>query len=248
MHIHGATFNSYYGRNKNRVQKTLRNCDAVIALSQYWKDFFETQIGLNNVTIIPNIVPDADESNSNRVSDSITHMLFLGELGPRKGVYDLLDALHANYAHLKGRVIMHIGGNGDTQKLEDTISRLGLIDMVRFEGWVSGERKKQLLSQCSVYILPSYAEGLPISILEAMAYSHAIISTPVGGIPEVVDETNGILVEPGDTTALGQAICTIVDDRDKANKLGSQSLAKVKPHFSSEVAKDMSQLYIKLLS
>ncbi|MDE7376247.1 MAG: glycosyltransferase family 4 protein [Muribaculaceae bacterium] len=248
MHVHGSTFEAYFNRNKRRVRKTLQNCDAVVALSQSWLDFFKTEVGLDNVVILPNIVSEADVPAEQPVADSLTHLLFLGELGPRKGVYDLLDAVYDSRETLAGRVMLHIGGNGDTQKLEDTINRLGLDGIVRFEGWVSGEKKKELLRQCSIYVLPSYAEGLPISILEAMAYSHAIISTTVGGIPEVVDSTNGILVEPGDKKALAQAICTLAADPDKVKAMGVQSLSKVKPHFSSEVANELSQLYQRLLS
>ena len=73
-----------------------------------------------------------------------------------------------------------------------------ISDIAVFEGWVTGDKKIEYLNWADIYILPSYNEGLPIAILEAMSYSHPIISTPVGGIPEVVkDHQNGILVEPG---------------------------------------------------
>lgn len=248
MHIHGCTFDQYFEQNKAAVQKTLKNCDTVVALSQSWQDFFEKKVGLENVVIMQNIVPMADECQAAPTSDGRTHLLFLGQLGERKGVYDLLNAIAAKRSSLQGRIVMHIGGNGDTKKLEDTIARLGIGDMVRFEGWVSGDRKKELLRQSTVYVLPSYAEGLPISILEAMAWGHAVVSTPVGGIPEVVDSANGILVEPGDVDALGNAICALVSDPAKTSAMGSESLKKVAPHFSHEVEKSLGRLYRKLLS
>ena len=68
---------------------------------------------------------------------------------------------------------------------------------------VSGHKKEMLLNLCDAYILPSYTEGLPVSILEAMSYGKPILATPVGGIPEVVID-NGILFQPGDLSAILQ--------------------------------------------
>ena len=87
-------------------------------------------------------------------------------------------------------------------QLQHFILEHGLQDVVCYEGWVDLSRKSYLLNLCRLYILPSYIEGLPISILEAMSYGEAILSTPIGGIPEVVTPDIGKLVSPGDVSAL----------------------------------------------
>ena len=93
--------------------------------------------------------------------------------------------------------------DGETERLLTYLADHKLETLVQFEGWVSGEKKHELLSSSDVYILPSYHEGLPISILEAMNYQLPVIATPVGGTAEAVQEgINGFLVTPGDKDAL----------------------------------------------
>ena len=94
---------------------------------------------------------------------------------------------------------------------------------VKFEGWVGGEKKIHLLNWADVYILPSFNEGLTISILEALSYNCPIISTPVGGIPEVVTEDNGILVEPGNTKQIAEAIHNYVEHPEIVKSHGAIS-------------------------
>ena len=125
-------------------------------------------------------------------------LLFLGLLGKNKGIYDLLECIRDHKVEFQGKLKLYIGGNGEIEHVKQLIKEYGIADIVIFEGWVSGDKKIELLNKSDAYILPSYKEGLPISILEAMSYGMPIISTPVGGIPEIVSNgENGYLVEPG---------------------------------------------------
>ena len=100
-----------------------------------------------------------------------------------------------------------------------------------------------------VYILPSYNEGLPIAILEAMAYHHPVISTPVGGIPEIIKSgENGILVQPGDTKAIADAIKFYIENRDAIRKQGEKAYKVVLDFFPEKVFGDLKALYLKMLS
>ena len=88
-----------------------------------------------------------------------------------------------------------------------------LDEMVKFVGWVSGDAKSKILSTTDILVLPSYYEGLPISVLEAMSYAMPVITTPVGGIPEVVtDGVEGTLFTPGDKASLTQTIDTYIEN------------------------------------
>lgn len=247
IHIHGGGFREYYEKNKEYVHRQLEKCDTIIALTNYWNEFF-LSIGFNNVVVVPNIV-DAPVTEQKKGDDNITHILYLGLITKQKGIYDLLEAFIEHKDELKDKVLLHIGGNGETRKLQEIIAQKELSRIVKFEGWVSGQKKIELLNNADIFILPSYTEGLPISILEAMSYSLPIISTPVGGIPEVIkDGENGFLVQPGDKKALYNAIMNLVEDKSLREKMGKVSYQKVQSHFPDNVSEKLEYIYRDLLN
>ena len=96
--------------------------------------------------------------------------------------------------------------------------------------------------------MPSYNEGLPIAILEAMSYSHPIISTPVGGIPEVVkDHQNGILVEPGNLEQIKEALLFFIEHPEVIRSYGKKSYEIVQPYFPENVFLQLKEIYCDLL-
>lgn len=108
--------------------------------------------------------------------------MFMGEISMRKGGFDLLQAISDNKEYFKDKLLLRMGGNEVDGDIKTFIRNHQLEDFVSYEGWISGEKKTECLNWEDVYILPSYNEGLPIAILEAMSYKHPVISTPVGGI------------------------------------------------------------------
>ena len=120
---------------------------------------------------------------------------------------------------------------------------------VSVPGWISVDQKLVLLKEADIYILPSYQEGLPISILEAMSAGLPIISTPVGGIPDAVtDGENGYLIEPGDSEALASKILFLSENHNVWEKLSLQSkeIAKQKFHMS-RIESELADLYNSLM-
>lgn len=97
-----------------------------------------------------------------------------------------------------------------------------------------------------MYILPSFNEGLPISILEAMSYGHPVISTPVGGIPEVVDG-NGILVTPGNADEIWAAMSRYIDTPSAISQEGSISHRNVRPYLPDSVMEQLRQIYLDIM-
>lgn len=144
---------------------------------------------------------------------------------------------------------MFVGGNGEISKVTQIISKYGLSDIVLFEGWVSGDKKIELLNKVDAYILPSYHEGLPISILEAMSYSLPIISTNVGGIPEILKNgENGFIISPGDKDAMYRAILELMNNEKLRIDMGKASYSKVQEHMPGFVERQLSDLYRSLLN
>ena len=247
IHIHGGGFKEYYEKNKAFVHRNLSKCDIIIALTEYWRIYFKG-LGFDNVVIVPNIV-DAPVVQKNMNDDGKTHILYLGMITKAKGIYDLLDVVNKYKTALENKIILHIGGNGETSTLQSIIKENGLSQIVKFEGWVSGEKKVELLNNADVFILPSYTEGLPISILEAMSYRLPVISTPVGGIPEVIkDGENGFLFTPGDKDALYNAINNLVADKNQREDMGEKSYKRVQQHFPDKVAEILENIYTELMN
>lgn len=247
-HIHGANYKTYFYKYPNAITKTIQKCDLVICLSESWKTFFEDVARPKQCIVVNNIIPLPKLSSINRTAHKECNFLFLGRLGKRKGVYDLLEVLRDNKQHYQGKVILYLGGDGEVEQVQKYISEHELESMVKYVGWVTGEKKIELLNNADVYILPSYSEGLPISILEAMSYKLPIISTNVGGIPEVVfNDQNGYLITPGDHLALKTSIDKMVESNNIRISMGEESFTLSKKHFPIEIEKGLNSIYERLL-
>ncbi|MCW3117441.1 MAG: hypothetical protein JWM28_1523, partial [Chitinophagaceae bacterium] len=250
MHMHGSTFRVFYekaGIFRSVIRRLLKCNDLVICLSPQWFDFFSNLIPAAKLRIVNNPVP-APAMNISRQQNGVVKFLFLGRIGNRKGIFDLLKAMSLLNPELRRSANLTIGGNGEVQKLQELIKSLALQDCVNYAGWVDGQLKTELLAAADVYILPSYNEGLPVSILEAMAYGLPIISTPIGGIPEVVKEgINGFLVEPGNIQQIIDKIEKMIKSPDLPPEMGKASLQTVKPFTADSVFPVLDTIYASLL-
>lgn len=254
-HMNGSEFAIFY-RDSNPLTKRLihllvENVDAVVCLSQSWHQFFTDNFRLRRIEIIGNVVnaePQKTASRREQTHEPLT-CLFLGAIGHRKGIFDLLDVLRQHKLSIEGRLRVVIGGNGETERLTAYIQEHGLEQMAQFVGWVSGPQKHQLLSESDLYILPSYNEGLPLSILEAMSYHLPVISTPVGGTAEAVQEgVNGFLVLPGDKDALYDRLLRFIVHPDLVATMGNASGQIVRQYQPETIFPKLRTLYESLLT
>lgn len=252
LHSHASQFKVFFGEADDNTRlwiiRTLRKADVLIVLSESWKEWFK-QIGVSSakITILHNITAYPKIENSTRKADIPIRFLFMGEIGHRKGVFDIIRALTDHKVELEGQIKLRIGGNKNEEQLLSAIKDSGLEKMVCFEGFVSGDKKIELLNWADVFILPSFNEGLPISILEAMSYSMPIISTPVGGIPEVVDVKNGIIVTPGNKDEIYKAMKFYVENIEQIELQGKESYKKVETYLPDYVLTHLKCIYEDLL-
>jgi glycosyltransferase involved in cell wall biosynthesis len=247
-HCHGGYFSEYSAkRGYDKVRKVLNKCSAVVILTENWLDFFVNKLGLPRVLVVKNIVqrPDSEKVHNN---DTLK-FLFLGGILDAKGVFDLVEAIHLHKAELANSFKLIIGGNGEVDRLQSQIAEYQLSELIEFVGWVSGDTKKQLLRESDVLILPSYYEGLPISILEGMAYQMPIIATAIGGIPDVVKTNiNGRLITPGNHQEIFEAIKYYIDNRDEVTRQGKAAALTINDYYADNVVASLSKLYTSLLS
>ncbi|MPZ18415.1 MAG: glycosyltransferase [Luteitalea sp.] len=166
----------------------------------------------------------------------------IGRLSREKG-FDLMLRAVGQIARDRDDVVVLILGEGRQRApLERHARDLGLGDRVLMPGYRSNA--KDYLRLFDVFVLPSLTEGLPIVLLEAMQAAVPIVASRVGGVPNVLDEgRGGLLVEPGDSSALARAILRCIDDRALASQLAEYSLTQSSSRFSSRV---MAELYLEL--
>jgi glycosyltransferase involved in cell wall biosynthesis len=223
-HVHGGGFIQFTTEHRRSVQYVVNHCDVIVALSDVFKTFFEDDLHAKKVVIIPNPVENALENHSVR-QQGICNFLFLGLVCKSKGIFDLIEVVNEKQNELRGRAKFVIGGIGELDKLKNLIKKYGIEDLVESIGWVAGAIKVQKLNEADVFVLPSYIEGLPICILEAETYHLPIISTNVGGIPEIVRPgQNGYLITPGNKEELSAAIIEMVTDSGLREKWGGEIL------------------------
>lgn len=251
-HIHGGKFHLFYKDSNNLTKKCINhfinNSDHIICLSKSWKSFFISSFNVRSISIVNNPIEIPNLPLLEGFTKTYLSLLFLGKVGDNKGIFDLLSVLDKKHSQYKGKLKLKIGGDGEIDRLKAYIDSKHLHDIVEYVGWVSNDLKNNLLSECDILILPSYNEGLPISILEAMSYGKAIISTPVGGIPEVVKNVkNGFLIEPGNIIALEECIDWVLENTEKLPEMGLVSSKLIQDYDIKKVMSKLSELYIKIL-
>ncbi|WNJ96089.1 glycosyltransferase family 4 protein [Vibrio ruber] len=244
IHLHGSEFKKFYQASDGKVQQKIRqliyNADAFIVLSQSWREYIESILESPqqaNLVVLPNFAVVAPSPQSEGQQN---HVLFLGALIERKGIFDLLQALRE-----LPDVVLHVGGGGDVARFQQAVAEYGVEKQLVFHGWIDHEKKAQLMAETQLLVLPSYNEGLPVVILEAMAAGLAVLSTPVGGIPEVIiPGQTGYLVEPGKVEQLTDAIRQALHD-DSRSAMADNARALYQQNYDvSVVMPRLEKLYV----
>lgn len=250
IHEHGAEFKEYFydqidEKKRRYIKDIFAMADKVIALSEEWADFFGKNVCdpekievFHNGVLLPEYIKE-DYSSSG--------VLMLGRLGQRKGTYDLLKAA-PEVVKAVPDAVFYLGGDGEVEQCKKIVADSGMDQHVKFLGWVRDSDRDKYLEQCSVFILPSYNEGMPMSVLEAMSYGLATVSTDVGGIPQVIDQNVcGIMVKPGDVRAITATLIDLLTDEEKKSRLGKAGRDRIADSFNLSKQTDrLIKLYHEL--
>jgi len=163
------------------------------------------------------------------------HVVFVGRLDEIKGVPLLLDAVAAVRAHFPDVQLTLVGDGPDRVALEASVQRLGLTGCVTFTGYRTQAEVREILGTADVFVLPSFFEGIPVSLMEAMAGGVPVVASNLPGIAELVDDgVSGRLVRSGDTDALAAAIDGLLGDEELRARMGAAGRAKVADEFDLE--------------
>jgi len=174
------------------------------------------------------------------ISSNSTNILYAGFLTENKGVHILLEA----FARFREKyhtpdIKLHLAGDGYFRpKLEEICQQLKITENVIFYGFIGDKEKlKQLFREADMFVLPSKSEGIPKVLLEAMAYGVPILTTNVGGIPEMITHNeNGILIPPRSSKDIARSVVNLVEDDQLRKELGVNARKTVEKKFSWKIA------------
>lgn len=242
IHQHGGNIKQFYysdcsPKRRKFIQKILKKADAFIVVASYLKDIFKDIVEEEKIIVLPNAI-EIPENIQKEYTEQ--NLLFLGRLCKEKGIHELLDAvkeLKCDFPNLH----LYLGGVWVEEELERKARQYE--DYVHYLGWVDAEQKDKYLKTCNIFVLPTYFEGLPMSLLEGMAYGCACVASEVGGIPQVMTNgKDGILIPAKDRIALKNAISMMLEDSSLQKELGNNARKTVEEYY--DINKSVQKLVV----
>ena len=277
VHYRGGNFHNF-ARNspfwlKKLIKVTLSLVDCAIVLGNNLKFMFENLVDPEKITVLYNglFVGKVYSNNRNPHKDIVT-VLFLGNLTFPKGFYDLVSAykkLRNVYPNIR---LVFAGSLPEAKRTlseflaspyreyfinnieEITAESLSFIENAAsfdasYLGFVSGEKKRRTFSEADILVLPSYTEGFPMVVLEAMAAGLPVIVTPVGALSEIIEDgVNGFFAEIGDVDGLAGKMETLIRDSELRKRMGSYNKKYVSERFDiTVIARDLVRIWTDAL-
>lgn len=251
LHIHGGRFDEFLDgldpARRGIARAGARRANRVVVLSEGWRNRLLTRLPGARLEVVENGVPITRlAAPSGDAAQPL--ILFLGALCRAKGVEDLVHAFARSPGPARLALIGPEYEPGFVNAMRSLAAELGVAERVDLPGPTQGLAKDAWLSKASLFVLPSYAEGLPMALLEAMAAGLPVIATRVGAIPTVIDSgRTGLLIDAGDIDALSSSIARLVGDAGLRADLGQRARAECALRFSIDrAAGKLRQLYLEI--
>lgn len=250
FHLHGGGFPRFLRdesgpATRRLVRFFLDRATVIVVLSERWAAWMHRVTSNPRIVVIPNAValPPAGAIGAREPG----LIAFTGRCTPQKGLHDLLEAV-ASLAAREPGLRIECAGEGDLDALRGHAHALGIAGRVTLRGWIAPRERDQLLARAAIFVLPSHAEALPMSLLEAMAAGCPVIASGVGGIPDLIrDGVNGLLVPPAAPRELAGALAALLADPELAARLGRAARATVAERYTLERAMErLEQVYSAL--
>jgi glycosyltransferase involved in cell wall biosynthesis len=220
-----------------------RRADVVLAVSVASAEALEELYRVSGVIVVPNPAPAAPDAPLDEGAPPLA--LYLGGFAnPVKGGEQMLAALSRPELSELDAVL---AGPGELP--EDGRALLAERPQIEWRGWLEDAEREAALREAAIFVLPSTSEGLPMALLEAMAWGRAIVATAVGGVPDVLGEgESGLLVPPADSPALAAALARLAADAGLRARLASAARERARRLNAEEVTDRLDAIYRRLLS
>lgn len=221
------------------LKRALKLATVVMTIDQKTQRILEKQLPTNKAILIANpfITDDVEKYVDMITSKAI---MFLGWCVKTKGIEELLSAwtdIESNYPDWKLKIV-----GPYNQDYKEELEKKYPSNSIIFEGEKGHEKALEILSKSEIFILPSYTEGFPNAVLEAMALRKPIIATDVGAISDMLSEECGIVIKPRDAKEVKKALIKLLDDEQLRKKFGDNAYYRVRKHY------DIDAIYKKYLS
>lgn len=250
LHIHASKFYEYFMSNNQFLTKYIAFifslCNVVVVLCEDWKKKLINKYPTINVKKIVNpiVLPEKFKVINSPKSDKFT-LLFVGFLIESKGIKDLLKLALLLKTSNVSDVKFIIAGKGELENyILQFIEKEQLQNIVEYIGWINGKDKDLLYLKADVFVLPSYKEGMPISVLEAMSYGLPILSTNIAGLPDIIkNNINGFLFSPGDIKTLYDKIIFLKNDTSFINIMSKNNLECIQDFSADKIFEKVLDTY-----
>ncbi len=193
--------------------------------------------------VMPDLYSDPNQGDSTPEAGK-TGLVFVGRLAPVKGLRVLFEALEDLMPRYPDLHLTVVGDGPDRARLEATAQKFG--DQVTFTGYMTQAEVSAVFRENDICVLPSFAEGVPVVLMEALASARPVVATQVAGVGELVEDgVTGYLVPPGDAESLARKIEILINNKDLRDKFGAEGRRRVQDDF--DVHKEAERL-LKLFS
>ena len=258
-HLHDGNFISFLerlpARRKRIVLRELRALDGFVVLSEWWRGAIAGAVGPRSerLFVVNNPIDQEFESAALAMPcrrDELV-ILSLGIMGRPKGVFELLEAAAMVKSRGKFRLIL-VGPEREPnihRQVREYAAKHNLSDTVEIRGGVFGREKLDLYRAASVFVLPSHYENFPLVVLEAAAAGQAIITTPVGAVPEFFEDgVSALFVQPGKPDQLAAALARLIEHPEERVRLGLAARQTFVTRLSrTQIMDSMHQVYSRVL-
>jgi glycosyltransferase involved in cell wall biosynthesis len=240
-HIHAPNLDDLTAIATFSFRRMIRGSDRVISLSPLWSKALAVLVDRDYV-VLSN--PAGRFTSTEILKEKI--ILFAGKLEDRKGYLDLIEAF-ARISNKHGYTLV-LAGDGEVERARELIADRHMRDATA-TGWLKPTEMMDLFGRAGIFVLPSYGEGFPVSIIDAMSSNCAVITTPVGGIPDLLTDLDTCLfIQPGDIQALSTALAVLTADEVQRRAIASNGHALALRNFDKDkITGKLAKIYSDLL-
>jgi len=230
-----------YSKNKPLLLYMLKKANYFFAQGEQWRHYAQTTLKIHkeNVYLVPNWTATEDYLNIGKyrevkpINKDNVRILYIGWIEKDKGVFELVKACEILHSHYKN-LTLNLLGDGKVRLKVEKYLKERKINYINFHGWANEDQKMKFLSMSDIFVLPSFAEGFPNSLIEAMSSKLACISTPVGNINTFFEDGKDIIFTPvGNISGLVDSIETVIKDESLNFQIVNNAYKKTLENFST---------------
>lgn len=234
VQIHAGPIMDWYTtlneNNKVRVKRIFNSADKILALGEYWKEQLCEIVPKDKINVLYN---GTDCSDNNRYNKDGSYITFLGMITRKKGAYDLIDAINSINTILPNDIKVLLCGFDPEDAAKKYVERRGLNKRILFPGWIDKVTKNKIFNNTCLCVLPSYFEGLSMTVIESIAYGIPIVATNISTMPEILGDKIH-MIEAGDVNDLAKDIQYLMENESERLRQSNYLYNRAKTIFSIE--------------